>query len=90
MSAVIKDFKSQKTLSDNNRQDGTKKLLKVNNPRKLNKNNNKNNLIGILLEKGLLTKDQIKVARTQANKTGDSIIDVLIQLNFITDSVVNF
>lgn len=89
MSAVIKDFKSQKTLSDNNRQDGTKKLLKVNNPRKLNKNNNKNNLIGILLEKGLLTKDQIKVARTQANKTGDSIIDVLIQLNFITDSVVH-
>ena len=85
----MKDFKSQRIPSNNNNQDNTKKLLKVSNPKKLKQNNNKNNLLYILLEKGLLTKDQIKVARTQANKTGDSIIDVLIQLNFITDSVIH-
>ena len=49
----------------------------------------KNNLLDTLVEKGVLTQDQVKVAETQANKTGDSVIDVLIQLNFVTDSVIH-
>ena len=49
----------------------------------------KNNLLDTLVEKGVLTRDQVKVAETQANKTGDSVIDVLIQLNFVTDSVIH-
>lgn len=49
----------------------------------------RNNLLDTLLEKGILTKDQIKVAETEASKTGDSVTDVLVRLNFVTDSVIH-
>ncbi len=83
MSAILKED----ITSSNN----TKNIEKNDNNLTQQKQNNskKNNLLGILVKKGILTKDQIKVAKTQANKTGDSIIDVLIQLNFITDSVIH-
>ena len=56
---------------------------------KTQKQKKKNNILNTLVEKGVLTKDQIKVAEIQASKTGDSVIDVLIQLNFVTDSVIH-
>lgn len=48
-----------------------------------------NNLLETLITKGVLTNDQVRVAETQAKKTGDSIIDALIQLNFVTESVIH-
>ncbi len=80
MSAIAKE-NTYTSFSKNNSTDNTSY--------KKQNNNKKNNLLSILVKKGILTKDQIKVAKTQANKTGDSIIDVLIQLNFITDSVIH-
>ena len=47
------------------------------------------NILEVLENKGLLTKDQIRTAEVQADKNGGSVIDALIQMNFITESVVH-
>ena len=49
----------------------------------------KNNILETLVEKGILTTDQVKVAETEASKSGDSIVDVLIKLNFVAESVIH-
>ena len=48
-----------------------------------------NNLLETLIANGVLTHDQVRVAETQAKKTGDSIVDTLIHLNFVTESVIH-
>ena len=46
-------------------------------------------ILKILQDKGLITEDQIKAAATQARATGDSVVDVLIKMNFVSESVIH-
>ena len=56
---------------------------------KTKKQQKSNNLLATLIAKGVLTKDQVRVAEMQAKKTGDSTVDALIHLNFVTESVIH-
>ena len=47
------------------------------------------NILEVLKKKGLITHDQIKTAEVQADKYGGSVVDALIQMNFVTESVVH-
>ena len=83
MKMLQNDNVFQSFIEENTAKNTVIKMPQQKNPKR------RNSLISELVKKGILTKDQIKVAKLQANKTGDSIIDVLIRLNFITDSVIH-
>ena len=60
-----------------------------NQPQEEKKTGSSVGILKILQDKGLITEDQIKAAATQARATGDSVVDVLIKMNFVSESVIH-
>lgn len=47
--------------------------------------NNNSNIINILLEKNIISKSQMSTAKIQANKTGKSLLQCLIDMSFVSE-----
>ena len=88
---ILKDKKVFNNDEDDliNQEYENKENISVKSGSKKNNNIKKNNILETLIERCVLTKDQVQVAETQALKTGDSVIDVLVRLNFVSESVIH-